>query len=70
MSHTISVRLNRELAEWLRQTSARTGLPQGRIVRDKLERARAEGEQPFLALAGVVKNRPKDLSSRKGFSRE
>ncbi len=69
MSHTISVRLTPELAEWLETTSARTGLPQGRIVRDQLERARTKEKQPFLELAGVISG-PKDLSSRKGFSRK
>jgi len=69
MSHTISVRLTKDLAEWLEQTAAKTGLSQGRIVRDQLEQARARASsQSFLKLAGVVRG-PKDLSSRKGFGR-
>jgi hypothetical protein len=69
MSHTITVRLTRALAVWLEELSAKTGVPQGKIVRDQLERARANGtRQSFMRLAGAVRG-PKDLSSRKGFSR-
>lgn len=69
MSHTITVRLPAELAEWLADLSRRTGVPQGKIVRDELERARASAaERPFMRLAGAVQG-PKDLSTRKGFSK-
>ena len=69
MSHTITIRLGRELAAWLEATAARTGMPQGRIVREQLEKARAGGEgRPYLRLAGAVRG-PRDLSRRKGFSR-
>ncbi len=69
MGHTISVRLTKDLAEWLEQTAAKTGLSQGRIVREQLEQARARASrQSFLKLAGTVKG-AKDLSSRKGFTR-
>jgi predicted DNA-binding protein len=69
MSTTITVRLTRELAEWLQETSRETGLPAGRIVRQELERAKAEtGTQIFLRHAGEIKGEP-DLSSRKGFAR-
>ena len=69
MSHTITVRLTTELAEWLQETSRQTGVPAGRIVRHELERARAEsGTQRFLRHAGKIKGEP-DLSSRKGFIR-
>ena len=69
MSHTITVRLTKELAAWLAEVAARTGLPQGRIIRDQLERAKASSsDQAFMRLAGSVRG-PKDLSSRKGFSR-
>ena len=69
MSQTVTVRLTRELAQWLEETSARTGVPQGKIIRDQLERARrGTGSRPFLRLAGAVKG-PSDLSSRKGFSK-
>ena len=69
MSHTISIRLTRELAEWLGNTARRTGLPQSRIVREQLERARSREKQPFMELAGVMSG-PRDLSTRKGFSRK
>jgi hypothetical protein len=70
MSHTITVRLNKELAEWLAETAARTGVPQGRVVRDQLEKARAAGgQQRFMRLAGSIKGLPRDLSMRKGYSK-
>ena len=68
MGHTITVRLTPELATWLTGTARRTGVPQGRIIREQLEKARAAEKQPFLRLAGAVSG-PRDLSSRKGFSR-
>ncbi|HLK18308.1 MAG TPA: hypothetical protein VKT81_05095 [Bryobacteraceae bacterium] len=70
MSRTLTIRLTTELADWLAEASERTGLPAGRIVRQQLERARAEdGKQRFLRLAGKIRG-PKDLSQRKGFSAE
>lgn len=68
MSHTVTVRLTPRLAEWLQETAARTGVPQGRIIREQLERAMAGSDRPFMRLAGSVKG-PRDLSARKGFSR-
>jgi predicted transcriptional regulator len=69
MGHTITVRLDADLARWLEETAAKTGVSQGKIVRDQLERARANAKlQSFMRLAGVVRG-PKDLSARKGFSR-
>jgi predicted DNA-binding protein len=69
MSNTLTVRLPPELAEWLAESSRKTGLPAGRIIRQQLERARAEeGEQRFLRHAGKI-NGAKDLSQRRGFSR-
>lgn len=70
MSHTITVRLNKELAEWLAETAERTGVPQGKVVRDQLEKAKASaGGRPYMRLAGSLRGLPKDLSRRKGFSR-
>lgn len=70
MSHTITVRLNKELAEWLAETSERTGMPQGKVVRNQLEKAKASADtRPHRRWAGYVKNGAKDLSMRKGFSR-
>jgi predicted transcriptional regulator len=69
MSHTITVRLSKELAAWLEEMSEKTGMPQGKIIRDQLEKARASRSvRSFLRLAGKVRG-PKDLSTRRGFSR-
>jgi predicted DNA-binding protein len=68
MRNTRSVRLPDDLAEWLETTASRTGVSQGKIIREQLEKARAAEERPFLRLAGKVKG-PADLSARKGFSR-
>ena len=70
MGKTITVRLTQELSEWLEQTAARIGVSQGQIIRDQLERARADNsDKRFLCLAGAMRG-PRDLSSRKGFSRQ
>jgi hypothetical protein len=70
MGHTITVRLSKELAEWLEETAARTGASQGKLVRDQLERARESGaHRGFMRLAGSVRG-PKNLSRRKGFAQE
>jgi predicted transcriptional regulator len=69
MGHTITVRLTHDLAIWLENLAAKTGVSQGKIVRDQLEQAKASGtRQPFMRLAGAVRG-PKDLSRRKGFAR-
>lgn len=69
MSHTITVRLPKDLARWLEETAATSGLSQGRLIREQLEKARAGGRgQPFMRLAGTVHGTA-DLSSRKGFSK-
>jgi len=68
MGHTITVRLDKELADWLQGLSQKTGESQGKIVRDQLERAKASSRQSFMRLAGTVRG-VKDLSRRTGFSR-
>jgi hypothetical protein len=69
MSHTITIRLSKELAGWLEDTAAQTGVSQGQLVRDQLEKARMNSSpKPFMRLAGAVRGLPKDLSARKGFS--
>jgi hypothetical protein len=69
MGQTITIRLTKELADWLEQTAAETGVSQGKLVRDQLEKAKAAAPQrAFMSLAGAVRG-PKDLSSRKGFAR-
>jgi hypothetical protein len=70
MSHTLTIRLTDELLGWLKETSKRTGVPMGRLIRQQLESAKANGgEKKFLRHVGVFKGGPADLSSRKGFSR-
>jgi len=71
MSHTISVRVEPDLAAWLEKAAAESGLSRGQIVRDHLRKAKdsSKGEKPFMSLAGTI-NGPKDLSQRKGFSRK
>ena len=65
----MTVRLSKELATWLEQVAAETGVSQGKLVRDQLERARvSDSRRAFMRLAGTVRG-PKDLSTRKGFSR-
>ena len=68
MGHTLTVRLHKDLAEWLEDEAARTGVPQGQIVREQLEKARAASAQPFMRLAGSVRG-ARNLSARKGFSK-
>jgi predicted transcriptional regulator len=68
MGHTITIRLDRDLAAWLEEEARTTGESQGKIVRDQLERARSGSRQTFMRLAGSVRG-PKGLSKRKGFSR-
>jgi len=69
MGNTLTVRLPESLAKWLDQTARKSGVSRGRIIRNELERARRSQRQAFLDLAGVIDG-PKDLSMRKGFSRE
>lgn len=68
MSHTITVRLTKDLAEWLETTARKAGVPQGKIIRDQLEIARTSRGKSFMRFAGAV-DRPSDLSKRKGFSK-
>jgi hypothetical protein len=69
MGQTITIRLTKELAAWLERIAATTGVPQGKIVRDQLEKARTnQPRQSFMRLAGVVRG-SRDLSTRRGFSR-
>ena len=71
MGDTITVRVPKGLANWLQQKSMRTGMPQGQIIREQLERSRAadKDSKNFMRLAGSVRGKPRDLSTRKGYSR-
>ncbi|KAF0243441.1 MAG: hypothetical protein FD180_3331 [Planctomycetota bacterium] len=70
MSRTLSIRIEDDLADWLEKAAARSGVSQGRIVREQLEKARAAGaKRGFMRLAGIIRGMPRDLSRRKGYSR-
>ncbi len=69
MSHTITVRMPKDLARWLEDTAATSGISQGELVRQQLRKAKASGAgRPFMRLAGTVNGVP-NLSSRKGFAK-
>jgi len=68
MSRTLTIRLTPDQATWLKSTSQKTGVAQGRIVRDQIECARQSKAPRFMRLAGAI-SAPRDLSTRKGFSR-
>jgi hypothetical protein len=69
MSNKLSIRLPKDLDQWLEAEARKTGLPKGRIVREQLEAARTrKARQPFLDLAGSVDGTP-GLSRKRGFAR-
>ena len=70
MSNTLlTLRVPEELADWLAEMSRRTGVPVGKLIREQLEKARQEKPEPaFMRHAGSIRG-PRDLSTRKGFSR-
>ena len=70
MSHTLTVRVPDELANWVEAVAKRMGLSQGAIVREQLEKARQETahNRQFMRLAGTV-NLDAKRSTRKGFSK-
>ena len=72
MSQTITFRPTKKLADWIEQTAARIGVSQGKLIRDHLERARQSdnGARKFMRFAGVIRSGPRNLSTRKGFSKK
>ena len=71
MSNTLTIRLPKDLLERLRRVAQRNGLPLGRVVRESLETTLShEQTNPLLKFAGVIKGGPRNVSSRRGFSRE
>jgi len=69
MGNTLTIRLPKELLDRLRQVSRRAGLPVGRVVRQSLEATlEKETEPAWMKYAGTMSG-PKNLSSRKGYSR-
>ena len=70
MSNTLTIRLPEDMVAWLKESSRRTGVPVGRLIRQQLELAKAkQGKQNFMRHAGTMSG-PRDLSSRKGYSRK
>jgi len=72
MGHTLTIRLPKSLATWIEDAAMRTGISQGELVRQHLERARSQDtrSKKFMRLAGSIRSSPRDLSTRKGFSKE
>ena len=75
MGNTLTVRLPDDLQKRLREKARRTGLPMGRIVCDSLEKTldkdeSADGNNAWRKYVGIFKDGPRDLSSRKGYSRK
>ena len=69
MSNTLTIRLPDELLQRLREKSRRTGLPMGQIARESLEITLDKKREPaWMKYAGTMSG-PRDLSSRKGYSR-
>jgi ribbon-helix-helix CopG family protein len=69
MGNTLTVRLPEELLKRLREKSRRTGLTVGRVVRESLESTLGDENEPgWMKYAGTMTG-PKNLSSRKGYSR-
>ena len=70
MAQTITIRLSKELADWLQAEAAKEGVSQTAIVTAQLKRARnGNGVRKYMRLAGTVSG-PKNLSSRQGFASE
>jgi predicted transcriptional regulator len=70
MGNILTIRLPRDLEDWLDEAARKSGLSRGAIVRRELERARQSGEKPWMRLVGSIEGLPADLSTRKGFSRK
>jgi len=68
MGNTLTIRLPEDLQRRLRERARRTGLPIGRIVCDSLEKTLDKDEPAWMKYAGTLSG-PRDLSSRKGYSR-
>jgi hypothetical protein len=72
MGQTITFRPTKKLADWIEQAAAQMGVSQGQFIRSHLEQARGGDRtfKKFLRFAGVIRNGPRDLSTRKGFSKK
>ena len=71
MSNTLTIRLPEEILERLKETSRQTGIPLGRLIRESLEATLSQNvTNPLLEFAGVIKGGLRNVSCRKGFSRD
>jgi hypothetical protein len=69
MARTLTIRIEDGLDAWLEQAAQEHGISKAKFVRDQLELVRqGAGGRPFMRLAGAVSG-PRDLSTRKRFSR-
>jgi len=67
----MTIRISDELLHWLRERSRLARVSMSRVVRERLEAAKAaEGKQRFLVHVGEIKGCDPNLSTRKGFSRQ
>ena len=71
MGQTITFRPTKKLAGWIEQAAAEMGVSQGQFIRSHLEQARSgdRSSKKFMRLAGIICGGPRDLSTRKGFSK-
>jgi hypothetical protein len=74
MSNTLSIRLPAEVLDRLKEKSRRTGLPVGRVVLQFVENGLSQDtptgtNQAWRKYVGIIKGGPRNLSTRKGFSR-
>jgi len=70
MSNTLTIRLPEEMMAQLRAKARKSGLPMSKVVRESLEAAlQSDVNQTWRKYVGIIKGGPRDLSSRKGFSR-
>jgi hypothetical protein len=72
MGQTITFRPTKKLAEWIEHSATQMGVSQGQFIRLHLEEARGgdRTSKKFVRFAGVIRNGPRDLSTRKGFSKK
>lgn len=70
MGRTLTVRIDDDLDRWIKETARKRGISMGALVRDQLVLGRGKGgERSFMRLAGALSG-PRDLSTRKGFSKK
>ena len=70
MGRTLTVRIDDDLDRSIKETARKRGISMGKVVRDQLAAGREKrGERSFMRLAGALSG-PRDLSTRKGFSKK